>query len=61
MNTDQVKGKLKEVAGQVQEHVGRATHDADQEAQGDANQLDGKIQKKFGDIKDGIEKIVSKP
>ena len=61
MNTDQVKGKLKEAAGEAQEHLGRATGDKDQEAKGHAHEVEGKVQKKVGDVKDGVEQIVKKP
>lgn len=61
MNTDQVKGKLKEVGGEAQEHLGRATGDKDQEAKGHANEAEGKVQKKVGDVKDGVDQIVKKP
>jgi uncharacterized protein YjbJ (UPF0337 family) len=61
MNTDQVKGKLKEAAGGAQKHVGRATGDADQEAKGAANETGGKVQKKVGDVKSGARKILKKP
>lgn len=61
MNTDQVKGKLKEVAGEAQEHLGRATGDREQEVKGHAHEQEGKVQKKVGDVKDGVDKIVQKP
>ena len=61
MNEHQVKGKLKEAAGEVQEHVGRATGDADQEARGDAKQAEGKLQKKGGDLKEAAKDILKKP
>lgn len=61
MNTDQAKGKLKEVAGEAQEHLGRATGDREQEAKGHAHETEGKVQKKVGDVKDGVDQIVKKP
>lgn len=61
MNTDQAKGKLKEVAGEAQEHLGRATGDREQEAKGHAHEQEGKLQKKVGDVKEGVDKIVRKP
>jgi len=61
MNTDQAKGKLKEVAGNAQEHLGRAAGDKDQEAKGAAHETEGKVQKKVGDVKSGVERIVKKP
>jgi len=61
MNTDQAKGKLKEAAGEAQEHLGRATGDRDQQAKGHANEAEGKVQKKVGDVEEGVDKIVRKP
>lgn len=61
MKKDQVKGKLKEAAGETQEHLGRATGDRSQEARGHAREQEGKLQKKVGDLKDGVDRIVRKP
>ena len=61
MNEHQVKGKLKEAAGETQEQVGKMTGDADQQARGHAREQEGKVQKKAGDVKEGVEKIVRKP
>jgi len=61
MNTDQVKGKLKEAAGSAQKGAGKLTGDTDQQAKGSANEVEGKTQKKLGDIKQGIKDIVKKP
>jgi len=61
MNTDQMKGKLKEVAGDAQKGAGRMTGDTDQEAKGKANEVEGKTQKKVGDIKEGVKEIFKKP
>lgn len=61
MNEHQVKGKLKEVAGEVQERTGRATGDADQEARGHAREMEGKLQKKGGDLKEAAKEIAKKP
>ncbi|HUR90693.1 MAG TPA: CsbD family protein [Ramlibacter sp.] len=61
MNKQQVKGKLKEAGGKVQERTGRATGNNSQEAKGQAREVEGKAQKKMGDIKQGVKKIVKKP
>jgi uncharacterized protein YjbJ (UPF0337 family) len=52
MNKDQVKGAVKDAAGKVQEKVGQATGDRDQEAKGAGKQVEGKAQKIVGDVKD---------
>jgi uncharacterized protein YjbJ (UPF0337 family) len=61
MNEQQVKGKLKEGAGEVQEQVGRVTGNREQEVKGHAREQEGKVQKKVGDLQDAAEKIVRKP
>jgi uncharacterized protein YjbJ (UPF0337 family) len=61
MNKNQVKGKLKEVTGSAQARAGRASGDMDAESRGSAREVEGKVQKKAGDIKQGLKKIVQKP
>ncbi|HYF20970.1 MAG TPA: CsbD family protein [Ramlibacter sp.] len=61
MKDEQVKGKAKEIAGETQEHVGRMTGDREQEARGHAREQEGKVEKKVGDLKDGLDKIIRKP
>ena len=61
MNKDQVKGKLKDDGGAAQKRTGRALGDSDQEARGAANQAEGKVQKKVGDVKQGVKDILKKP
>jgi uncharacterized protein YjbJ (UPF0337 family) len=55
MNTDQVKGKAKEIAGEIQEHAGRMVGSKEQEAKGHAREFEGKAQKHVGDVKDAID------
>ena len=61
MNKQQVKGKLKEAAGEVQERTGRLVGSTEQEAKGHAREVEGKAQKKLGDVKQGVKDIVKKP
>lgn len=61
MNQDQVKGKLKEGAGEVQERTGRALNDREQEAKGHAREMEGKVQKKTGDVEDAADDLAKKP
>jgi uncharacterized protein YjbJ (UPF0337 family) len=51
MNSDNVKGTLKDLGGKAQRAVGEATGDSDLEAQGTANQAEGKTQNAWGNIK----------
>ena len=61
MNTDQVKGALKEAAGKVQTKAGELIDSPEQQAKGLANQAEGKVQKNVGDakqvLKDAVDKI----
>ena len=52
MNKDQVKGKAKEVGGNVQQKVGEAVGSRQQQSEGLSNQAEGKVQKKVGDVKE---------
>lgn len=55
MNTDQVKGTLKDAAGKVQEKFGELIDSPEQEAKGIAKQVEGTAQKKAGDLKEAVE------
>ena len=55
MNKDQAKGIGKDVAGKVQETVGRMTGNKTQEAKGLVKQAEGKIQEKVGDAKETLK------
>jgi uncharacterized protein YjbJ (UPF0337 family) len=61
MNKDQVKGKIKEAAGETQEQAGKLTGNTDQQAKGHAREFEGKAQKKMGDVEEGVKDIVKKP
>jgi uncharacterized protein YjbJ (UPF0337 family) len=54
---DEVSGKVHEVKGKIKEQVGRATNNADLEAQGTTEKIGGKIQHKIGQV----EKVIEKP
>lgn len=54
MNKDQVKGAIKEAAGEVQEHVGRLVGNKEQEAKGHAREMEGKVQKNVGNAKEAV-------
>ena len=58
MNKDQVKGSVKDIAGKVQEQIGKLTHDKEQQARGIGKQVAGKIQKKFGDAKEATKDAI---
>ena len=56
MNRDQVKGRMKEAGGKIQQKVGKATGSLKQQAKGLAKQVEGKVQKTLGDSRDDAEK-----
>ncbi len=47
---DRIKGGAQEIAGKVQEGVGHATGNADQEAKGDVKQGEGKLNQTKGNV-----------
>lgn len=56
MNRDQVKGRIKEAGGKLQQATGKATGSLKQEAKGFAKKIEGKVQKTVGDARDDAEK-----
>ena len=52
MNTDQVKGVAKDIAGKVQEGVGKAVDSPEQQVKGLEKQVEGKGQETLGDAKE---------
>lgn len=52
MNKDQVKGETKDIAGKIQEEVGKATGSTTQQVKGLAKQVEGKLQKGLGDARE---------
>ncbi|WP_048441115.1 CsbD family protein [Caenimonas sp. SL110] len=60
MNKDQVKGTVKDIAGEAQENLGKVIGSKEQEAKGEARQVEGKLQKGVGDLKEGIKDAVDK-
>ncbi|MBP9905372.1 MAG: CsbD family protein [Rhodoferax sp.] len=51
MNKDQVKGKVKNIAGHVQEEAGKLVGNLAQEAKGIKLQVEGRAQKNLGNAK----------
>ena len=58
MNWDTVKGNWKQMTGKIKEEWGDLTDDEITEAEGDRDQLIGKIQAKYGIAKEEAEKQV---
>lgn len=53
---DQVKGKLREIKGDIKKKAGQATNNPDLEAEGKNEKFAGKVQKKVGQIEKVFEK-----
>lgn len=56
MNQDQIKGNIKEAAGQVQRKVGEAIDSDKQRVKGTEKEVEGKVQKDVGNVKDTFSK-----
>ena len=54
MNKDQVKGKVKDVAGRIERQAREWTGDEKKEAHGTMKQAEGKIQNAWGNINSNI-------
>ena len=54
--TDKIKGAAKEVAGKVKEETGKAIGDRDLQARGTAEKVEGKVERKVGDVKKAFGK-----
>ena len=52
---------MKDVAGKVQEQAGKAVGSEEQQAKGEARQVEGKMDKKVGDVKEAAKDITRKP
>ena len=55
MNSNQVKGAIKEAAGTVQRKAGELVDSPTQRVKGAAKEVQGKAQKKLGDAQDVVE------
>jgi uncharacterized protein YjbJ (UPF0337 family) len=53
---DQIKGQFHEVKGKVKEKAGQVINNPDLESEGHSENLAGKIQKKVGQVEEVFEK-----
>ena len=58
MNRDQIEGKWKQFRGNVREKWGKLTDDDIAQINGNREQLEGKIQSRYGYAKDQVKKEV---
>lgn len=56
MNRDQVKGRMKEAGGKIQQKAGKASGSLKQQAKGLMKQSSGKLQKNAGDARNAESK-----
>ena len=57
MNKNQVKGAAKDIAGKVQEEVGKLVGSDDQQVKGLSKQISGKVQKGVGDLQQAVKDL----
>jgi len=57
MNSDQVKGTVKDIAGKAQRKLGEAVGSTDQQVKGAVKQAEGKAQKALGDTKEAFKDV----
>ncbi len=55
MNKDQVKGRIDETKGKIKELAGKLVGNEKLEAKGQVQQVVGKAQAKFGDVKKAVK------
>ncbi|MBC7430217.1 MAG: CsbD family protein [Bacteriovorax sp.] len=55
VNEDTIKGKWKEIKGDVQKMWGKLTDDELDQAQGDLKSLSGIIQRRYGESKEAVD------
>jgi uncharacterized protein YjbJ (UPF0337 family) len=57
MDKDRVKGAVNDAAGRVKRQVGEWTGDTHAQVEGSAQQLKGKVQKAWGNLKDAARDV----
>lgn len=55
MNKDQIKGDFKQAKGKIKEATGKVIGDKTMENKGKAQNIAGKIQKGYGDVKEDLK------
>jgi uncharacterized protein YjbJ (UPF0337 family) len=55
MNKDRVKGKIDKVVGSANRKTGKLTHNGQLQVEGMAQQVKGKIESAFGEVKDAVQ------
>lgn len=60
MDKDRVKGSIKQAIGGAKKVAGKVIGDSKLEAEGSAQEADGKLQNAVGGVKDSIREIIKK-
>jgi uncharacterized protein YjbJ (UPF0337 family) len=60
MDSNEIKGKMKDLEGKAREKFGEVTNDKEQQLKGMGKQAEGKIQETFGKAKDAGNESVQK-
>ena len=55
-NEDQSEGRAKDIGGKIKETAGDLTGNEKMKREGQADQVEGKVQKGFGDAKEELKK-----
>jgi uncharacterized protein YjbJ (UPF0337 family) len=58
MDSNEIKGKMKDIGGKAQEKFGEVTNDKEQQLKGLGKQAEGKVQDAFGKAKDSTKDAV---
>jgi len=58
MDKDRIEGAGKNIKGKIKEGVGKVTGDTKTEAEGKADQAEGKVQNTIGGIKDKARELL---
>ena len=61
MNSNQIKGAIKDAAGKVRRKAGEATGSTEQQVKGAADQVKGKTQKAAGDVQETARRSTRPP
>ena len=59
-NQDQIKGKWKEIKGELRNTWGKITDDEFEQTKGDAEAISGLIQQKYGESKENLKDRLDK-
>lgn len=56
MDKDRIVGSAKAIKGSVKKAIGKATGDAKLQSEGEADEIEGKVQNAYGGFKDTLKK-----